>query len=125
MSSNQDIITPAREFFTGNVAGSSEGRQRLRRHDQIVQFTVTDGASFIVMVKEGKCILKRGHIKNPKINIEASIDTYRAIFEGKLTLTDAWFNKKLKLNGIQRWREDYIWFLPLIRIGQGKYFWAE
>ena len=124
MATNQDIVVLARKFFRKEVVRTVEGEQRLKRRNEKIQFIVTDGSSFSVTVEDGKCTVRRGQLKTARIHLQADGNTYQEIFEGKLTLTDAWSTKKLKFEGMERGREAFIWFLPLIRIGQGKYSWV-
>ena len=120
MANNQDIVLVARRFFKKGIPRTAEGEQRLSLRNGTIQFIVTDGTSFGVTVKDGECTVRSGRLKPAMLCLRADRNTYLQLFEGKITLTEAWSAKKIKFEGLQRGRESYIWFLPLIRIGQGK-----
>jgi hypothetical protein len=120
LAANQAIVSIARKFFKKDVLRTAEGEHRIRLRNETIQFIVTDGTSFNVTVKDGECTVRAGQLKTAGLCLSADTDTYLELFEGRTTLTEAWSSKRIRFEGLQRGRESYIWFLPLIRIGQGK-----
>ena|SRR2546425_12790270 len=119
-----DLEEQARVFFA-RASKSREGEFTVSAFKSRVQFSLNGEQAFWARSVGKLFKIEAGKAPKAELTFDTDETTYRAIFKGGLTPTDAWFNGKLKLSNFAQEKIPYATLFTLIRVCQGKYFWHE
>jgi hypothetical protein len=109
-------------YVQDTIRKSVEGR-RLLEEDMCALLRVGDQS--IILSNSNTTI--DSDDKSLPVDLEILFDhqTWHDILDNKLTPTDAWFKRGLQVLNLGTHKSAAVWFLSLMRIYQGRYFWRE
>jgi putative sterol carrier protein len=69
--------------------------------DAVVQYHLTgeEASDWIVTIRDGKCMVEKGTIENPKLTLTADSQDYKDVILGKINGMSAFMDGKLRLAG--------------------------
>ena len=123
-SDRTTMLSSCRRFF-GHCRESKDGLRAISNFKFNVQFKLGGRPVFWARASRKNINFIRGTSSKCDLIFDTDIETYHAIFEGRISLTDAWFSGKLKLPGFGSKRTQYARLLSTMRICQGHYFWKS
>ncbi len=100
-------ITPA-EFFTSWVPRSVDSdpvrQSKLAESDHVLVFHLDDpegevGGAYTVRIDEGRVHGERTDVPAADLRIHLTLETWRALNAGELSATEAFVNKRVRLQG--------------------------
>ncbi|GAH92812.1 unnamed protein product [marine sediment metagenome] len=106
------------EAFFKRLVKLEKAKKLLTKKKRCVLFKVIDGSSFVVnfQLEKVEVIDKPNLDSEVELKVESDSQTYRELFDGKITPAEAYHAGRLFFDGIPY--KGYPWLTRLIRITQ-------